>query len=106
MKDKFFNIHLIQASLQTLNVPMDEIEKFLTMFESLSASPEAFARWNTELDEKGIRVLSMILDTNGKKLAQACLQSLFTSFVNHYQITDREIAAEIKREIDRIISSN
>jgi hypothetical protein len=60
MADKFHSIHIIQASLQAFDVPMNEIREFLDAFEKLAASPEDFANWNKELDSKGMAVLTLL----------------------------------------------
>ncbi|MBL9183471.1 MAG: hypothetical protein JNN17_15130 [Verrucomicrobiaceae bacterium] len=106
MADKFYSIHIIQASLQAFDVPMKEIREFLDAFEQLAASPEDFANWNKELDSKGMAVLTLLLQPKGKPLAEACLRNLFEACVNHYKITDQEIVNAMRERIRKIVSQN
>ena len=91
MSDEFRKIHIIQVALQQKGAPPGAIQDMLAKFESMAKSPEDFEKWNEELDEKGIQVMTMMLQPGGEDLCDTALQTMFDAIVTHYGITQAEL---------------
>lgn len=67
-----------------------EIDAILAMIESL-APPDEFAKWNKQLDEQGLKVLSLMLQPKGATLADTVITTFFQQLVTHFKIAPVEI---------------
>ncbi len=69
----FYKMDLLRAALQQPGASVSEIHLLLAQLEHSASSPEAFKKWNTQPDKKGIQVLAMMLAPNGEEFAQYCI---------------------------------
>lgn len=87
----FFRIDLLRAALQQRGASVSEIDLLLAQLEKTASSPEAFKKWNTQLDEEGIQVLSMMLMPRGAPLVQYLLDGFLKEIMTRCKISREEV---------------
>jgi hypothetical protein len=87
----FFKVDLLRAALQQRGASVSEIDLLLAQLENAASSPEAFKKWNTQLDDKGIQVLSMILTPSGAPLVQHLLDGFLKEMMIRCNVSSEEV---------------
>lgn len=87
----FFKVDLLRAALQQRGASVSEIDLLLAQLEKAASSPEAFKKWNTQLDERGIQVLSMMLTPRGAPLVQHLLDGFLKEMMTRCNISSEEV---------------
>jgi hypothetical protein len=86
----FYRLDFLRAALQIKGAAIGEIDTILAMIESLAPRDE-FAKWNKQLDEPELRVLSLMLQPKGAQLADTVISKFFQQLVTGMKITSVEI---------------
>jgi len=55
-----------------------------------------FQKWNTQLDKKGIQILSMMLTPRGAPLVQHCLDGFLKEMMTRCNISSEEIQQHLR----------
>lgn len=106
MADEFRTIHIVQACLQAINMPWNQIVDFLCAFEDSAASPESFARWNQNLDSEGMKILGLLLQPSGVPLAIKFLNGLFDSWAEKNPQGKAMVVEELRKQILSLTALN
>lgn len=86
----FYRLDFLRAALQTKGARVDEIDTILAMIESL-APPDAFAKWNKQLDHRELQALGLMLQPKGASLADTVISGFFHQLTAGMKITPTEI---------------
>jgi len=92
----FYKMDILRAALQQRGASVPEIDLLLAQLEKCSSSPEAFKKWNTQLDKEGIQVLSMMLTPRGAPLVQHCLDGFLKEIMTRCNISSEEIQQQLR----------
>jgi hypothetical protein len=92
----FYRIDLVRVALQQRGASVAEINLILHQLNK-AVDPAEFAKWNQRLDDKGVKVLAMMLTPEGNPLVDHCLQTFVSEFMRQRHILPEEIEEYFRR---------